>query len=224
MKIEDTKKFYESDKKLYDVFSNEEFIKSFYEDGLESVYTLSEMQEVIDFICYWYEDKYTESELEYIEKYGVPDFKTMKKNMSDRSVDNLLEIFGDQMAYFLQFDKSKTKLELLNLVALKLLYSENTTPERGFERAKLFFTEFNNSVLDLRLNTSDVESLMDFNFDRLKIGDKMILEEFIQLPLKEAERFVKANYSKAFKENNSLNANYDSKGKVKTFTKRLFRK
>lgn len=223
MGIEDTKKFYDSDKKLYEVLSNEEFLSSFYAEELEKNYTLDEMQQIIDFISCWYEDKYTERDLEFIEKYGVPDFKSMRKNFEDRSVDNMFEMLPDKIAYFLVVDNSKTREKLLNLVVLKILYSPNTTPERGFERAKLFIAEFNSSVLDIRLNTHDVESSMNLKFDRLTVGDNMYLEDFIDLPIREAEKFIKANYTKALKGNNNLNTDYDSKGKVKVFVRRLFR-
>ena len=223
MKIEDIKKFYDGDERLYEVLNNEEFLKSFYSEELEKNYTLDEMQQIIDFISCWYEDKYTERDLEYIEKYGVPDFKSIRKSILDRTVDNMFEMFPDKIAYFLVVDKSKTRSKLLDLVILKLLYSPNTTPERGFERAKLFIAEFNSSIMDIRLNTQNVESLMNLNFERLTVGDNMYLEEFIALPIKEAEKLIKSNYSKALKGNNSVNSNYDSKGKAKTFTRRLFR-
>lgn len=37
----------------------------------------------------------------------------------------------------------KLRNKILQLVALKLLYSKNTTPERGYERVKRFINEFN---------------------------------------------------------------------------------
>ena len=223
MGIEDIKNFYEEDKRLYEVLNNEEFKKIFYEEELDKTYSLEEMQQVIDFICCWYEDKYTERDLEYIEKYGVPDVKSMIKNLADRTVDNLFEVLPDKIAYFLLVDKSRTRINLLNLVILKILYSKKTTPERGFERAKIFISEFNRCVAEINLNTKEIEDSLPFNFERIKIVDEMVLEEFVELPIKEAERLVKAKYSKVFKGNNSLNSNYNSKGKVKTFTKRLFR-
>lgn len=223
MGIEETKRFYEEDKKLYEVLNNEDFLKSYYNEELDKSYTLEEMQQIIDFICCWYEDKYTERDLEYLEKYGVPDFKNMMRNIADRSVDNLFEMFPDRIASFLLIDETETRINLLNLVVLKILYSEKTTPERGFERAKLFISEFNRSIAELRLNTHSIEASLNFNFERLKVGDKMVIEDFIELPIKEAEKLVKSNYAKALKGNNSVNSSYDSKGKVKAFTKRLFR-
>lgn len=223
MGIEETRRFYDSDKKLYDVLNNDEFIKFFYDEDLDKNYTLNEMQQLIDFICCWYEDKYTERDLEYIEKYGVPDFKNMIKNLADKSVDNLFEMLPDKIAYFLLVDKSETRIQLLNLVILKILYSKNTTPERGFERAKIFIFEFNSCVAEINLNTNEIEDSLPFNFERIKVIDKMVLEDFIELPTKEAEKLVKSNCSKAFKGNNPLNSEYDSKGKAKTFRKRLFR-
>lgn len=220
MEIEETRKFYEEDEKLYEVLNNKEFLKLFYEEEIDKTYSLEEMQQIIDFICCWYEDKYTERDLEYIEKYGVPDYKNMIRNIADRTVDNLFEVLPDKIAYFLLIDKSKTRIKLLNLVILKILYSKKTTPERGFERAKIFAVEFNRCVTEANLNTHEIEA---FNFERIKIGDKLVLEEFIDLPVKEAEKFVRVNYPRNLKGSNHLNNTYDSKGKAKTFTRRLFR-
>lgn len=52
---------------------------------------------------------------------------------------------------------------VLQLVALKLLYSRNTTPERGYERAQMFIKEFNEE-LDLNLTTDEIEEIMNRNY------------------------------------------------------------
>lgn len=53
---------------------------------------------------------------------------------------------------------------MLQLVALKLLYSRNTTPERGYERAQMFIKEFNEE-LDFNLTTDEIEEIMNRNYD-----------------------------------------------------------
>ena len=45
---------------------------------------------------------------------------------------------------------------ILQSVALKLLYSRNTIPERGYERAKRFINEFNKK-LGLELSTEQID-------------------------------------------------------------------
>lgn len=48
---------------------------------------------------------------------------------------------------------------LLQLVALKLLYSKNTIPERGYERAKRFINEFNKK-LGLTLSMKEIDEII----------------------------------------------------------------
>ena len=48
---------------------------------------------------------------------------------------------------------------VLQLVALKLLYSKNTIPERGYERSKRFINEFNKK-LGLTLSTNQIDEII----------------------------------------------------------------
>lgn len=48
---------------------------------------------------------------------------------------------------------------ILQSVALKLLYSRNTIPERGYERAKRFINEFNKK-LGLELSTEQIDEII----------------------------------------------------------------
>ena len=56
---------------------------------------------------------------------------------------------------------------ILQLVALKLLYSKNTFPERGYERAKRFINEFNKNLC-LTLSTEEIDEIMyrDYNYSK----------------------------------------------------------
>jgi len=54
--------------------------------------------------------------------------------------------------------------KLLQYVALKLLYSKNTIPERGYERAKRFINEFNKHIPDLKLSTTEIDKLMGTDY------------------------------------------------------------
>ena len=53
--------------------------------------------------------------------------------------------------------------KVLQLVALKLLYSKNTIPERGYERAKRFINEFNEG-LNLNLSTEKIDEIMNRDY------------------------------------------------------------
>ena len=54
--------------------------------------------------------------------------------------------------------------KLLQFVALKLLYSKNTIPENGYERAKRFIEEFNENIPNLKLSTSGIDKIMNINY------------------------------------------------------------
>ena len=76
---------------------------------------------------------------------------TDKKNIS---LDELYALFSSHYSEELDYKELRECLydrncdltlryKILQLVALSLLYSKNTTPERGYERAKRFINEFN---------------------------------------------------------------------------------
>ena len=52
---------------------------------------------------------------------------------------------------------------LLQLTALKMVYSKNTIPERGYERAKRFIAEFNKK-LELDLDTKEIDEIMNRDY------------------------------------------------------------
>ena len=53
--------------------------------------------------------------------------------------------------------------KILQLVALKLLYSKNTIPERGYERAKRFINEFNKK-LGLSLSCNQIDEIIQKDY------------------------------------------------------------
>ena len=52
--------------------------------------------------------------------------------------------------------------KILQLVALKLLYSKRTTPERGYKRARYFIEEFNNNF-NLNLSSKEIDNAISKN-------------------------------------------------------------
>lgn len=85
-------------------------------------------------------------------------------------LDELLHIIESDYKGKVEYSELKqcvynhdTDLELrhriLQLVALKLLYSKNTTPERGYERARKFIKEFNDEM-GLTLSTSVIDEII----------------------------------------------------------------
>lgn len=57
--------------------------------------------------------------------------------------------------------------EILELAALKMLYSENTIPEYGYERAKRFINEMNKK-LNANLTTKKIDEIMNKNYKEEK--------------------------------------------------------
>lgn len=91
-------------------------------------------------------------------------------NDENINLDELLSIFNKKYIDELDFTELKESVynhncdmelrhRILQLVALKLLYSGNTIPERGYERAKRFINEFNKK-LGLTLSTEQVDEII----------------------------------------------------------------
>ena len=55
--------------------------------------------------------------------------------------------------------------KILQLAALKLLYSHNTIPERGYERAQRFINEFNESM-NLNLSTEEIDKAINRDYSK----------------------------------------------------------
>lgn len=95
-------------------------------------------------------------------------------NEENISLDELLSIFNEKYNDKLNFTELKESVYdhncdmelrhiILQLVALKLLYSRNTIPERGYERAKRFINEFNKK-LGFTLSTEEIDEIIYRNY------------------------------------------------------------
>lgn len=100
-------------------------------------------------------------------------------NKTDITLEALLKIFEKEQKENWDYTSLKetvynhnVDLELrkriLELVSLKLLYSENTIPERGFIRAQRFISEFNKHIpnLDLPINKINEEMKRDYGYSK----------------------------------------------------------
>ena len=67
----------------------------------------------------------------------------------------------EKCIYYHEMDKELRK-RILELVALKLLYSPNTLPKYGYKRAKRFINEFNQK-LNLNLSSEKIDEIMTKN-------------------------------------------------------------
>lgn len=99
-------------------------------------------------------------------------------------LDELLQIIESNYKDKVEYSELKqcvydhdTDLELrhriLQLVALKLLYSKRTTPERGYERAKRFITEFNDQM-GLTLSTNEIDEIINTDYSDNKKAKTLV--------------------------------------------------
>ena len=99
--------------------------------------------------------------------YELEEYLNIEENLN---LDELFSIFKEKYTDELDFTELKESVydhncdmelrhRILQLVALKLLYSRNTIPERGYERAKRFINEFNKK-LGLELSTEQIDEII----------------------------------------------------------------
>lgn len=90
------------------------------------------------------------------------------------SLNELLVSFKEKWADKLDFTKLEEciydhncdvelRRKILQLIALKLLYSNRTIPERGYERAKKFINEFNKKM-GLNLSTEQIDEAINRDY------------------------------------------------------------
>lgn len=93
MTIQELTNFYKQDNNLYELNTNENFLKYLntkIKKGYNFNFTIEELQELIDYIVNWYEIKYPEKELAYyngIKNSKFSDIKSLSKAMN---IDQLL--------------------------------------------------------------------------------------------------------------------------------------
>lgn len=103
--------------------------------------------------------------------YDLEEYIDIDKNIN---LDELLSIFNEKYNDELDFTELKESVydhncdmelrhRILQLVALKLLYSRNTIPERGYERAKRFINEFSKK-LGLTLSTKEIDEAINRDY------------------------------------------------------------
>jgi len=103
--------------------------------------------------------------------YNLKDYVS---NNSDITLDDLLVLFKEKYSNELDFTKLEEciydhncdvelRRRILQLVALKLLYSDRTIPERGYERAKRFINEFNKKM-GLNLSSEEIDEAINRDY------------------------------------------------------------
>ncbi len=109
-------------------------------------------------------------------KTGIVDVNSDLEEYTDKkdiSLDELLELFREnnealdcseleECLYDRECDLT-LRYRILQLIALSLLYSKNTIPERGYERAQRFINEFNKKM-NLELSTEEIDEIMSRDY------------------------------------------------------------
>lgn len=95
----------------------------------------------------------------------------------DLTLENLLIILKNGN-YNLNIDGIEKSLEnrifnrellikILEFASIKLLYSKNTIPDYGYERAKLFIHEFSSHIKDINFDTTKIDLLMNYDYQNM---------------------------------------------------------
>lgn len=95
-------------------------------------------------------------------------------NTDNITLDELLNLFKEKYSEefsFTELEKCvydyncdvELRNKVLQLVALKLLYSRRTIPERGYERAKRFINEFNKKM-GLNISTEEIDNAINKDY------------------------------------------------------------
>ena len=160
---------------------------------------------------------------EVLNYYELEDYIDNEENIS---LDELLSVFNEKYSNELDFTELTESVydhncdmelrdRILQLVALKLLYSRNTIPERGYERAKRFINEFNKK-LGLALSTEQIDEIIHRDYTN---GERWehVLKTYVDEDGEEHSYWTVENVAK---KEQSIE---ESKG-IKRLAKRMFNK
>lgn len=125
-------------------------------------------------------------------------------NIDSITLDELLNLFKEKYSEefsFTELEKCvynhncdvELRNKVLQLVALKLLYSRRTIPERGYERAKRFINEFNKKM-NLNISTEEIDNAINKDYTNTEKVDNVTVKE--KNPLKKAKVVVKSLFKK----------------------------
>ncbi|MBD9099046.1 hypothetical protein EGP98_05605 [bacterium] len=120
-------------------------------------------------------------------------------NADSITLDELLNLFKEKYSEefsFTELEKCvynhncdvELRNKVLQLVALKLLYSRRTIPERGYEIAKRFINEFNKKM-NLNISTEEIDNAINKDYTNTEKVDTVTVKE--KNPLKKAKVVVK---------------------------------
>lgn len=125
---------------------------------------------------------------------GIVDLNSDLKDYIDidnLKLDELLRLFSEKYDDVLEYSYLKEcvfdhncdvelRRQVLQLVALKLLYSDRTTPERGYKRAILFINEFNDA-LNLGLSKDEINELIKKDYKKQNVSKRKRNKKFFSI-------------------------------------------
>ena len=155
--------------------------------------------------------------------YELEEYLDSEENLN---LDELLSIFKEKYTDELDFTELKESVydhncdmelrhRILQLVALKLLYSRNTIPERGYEREKRFINEFSKK-LGLELSTEQIDEIIHRDYTN---GERWehVLKTYVDEDGEEHSYWIVEDVAKKEQQKE------ESKG-IKRLAKRMFSK
>ena len=187
MTIEEKDRFYKTDLKQYVIHENSEFIlwleNNKRNENYIPIMDNDKIQYFINYLTKWYELKYPEKYFYYDDsnlfEMKINCLKKIKKNLDfnclkSRLFEYGLDLLNCDYREDISIDKidiiHKLDLELrkkiLQLVALKILYSENAEPEIGYARAKKFINEFNRTIPNLKLSSIEINKIVHNDYTK----------------------------------------------------------
>ncbi len=109
-------------------------------------------------------------------------------NVDNITLDELLVLFKEKYTNELDFTNLEEciyehncdvelRRRVLQLVALKLLYSNRTIPERGYKRAKRFINEFNKKM-SLNLSTEEIDEAINRDYTNKENANRLVKSLF----------------------------------------------
>lgn len=189
MTIAQAERFYEQDKKKYDISKNKElltWLKSAIKNGYHAFIDIEHLQELIDNIVYWYEMKYPEREMEFYEgtRYFYSENMETLSNVMD--INQLMYRLPHKQLCLIQCNYRS------NVVGTKTIYNDKgeiarhkTTLSMQIDRKGVKYDPFSiSSKLPNFLLYADTDSgkvNIDYNLKDYTNNESITLDELLIL-------------------------------------------
>jgi len=137
-------------------------------DSLSEVFVTADTKTGMIEPTYFFQETFTKDEVDLRALYSV-----LKDVLPEIDTTNLEQCLYDHSCDI------ELRNRILELAALKMVYSSNTIPERGYERAKRFIGEVNKK-LDLTLTTDEIDTIMARDYTDRKQKEEDSKKSFVK--------------------------------------------